>query len=105
MCQNSKKDIVFLSVALFLLGILSVAYHHHDNSFPFRICYFCKVKTTFSGSFGKIKTDSSADVAFISPFSIAVFFRPVGILSECTFVRADSRIAFPYFNKAPPFAV
>jgi len=105
MYQNRKKDILFLSVVLFLLGILSVAYHHHDNSFLSRVCYFCKVKTSFSGSFGKVKADSSPDAVFIGPVSIAVFSRPVGILSDGTIVRADSRIAFPYFNKAPPFAV
>ncbi len=97
------KKIVFLSLVGFFLAVLAISLHHHDNSFSLPTCSICKVKTSLSGTFSKIKVDSAPPVASIHLLSMAIFLCLCGILPDRKAVFIDSQIAVTYPNKAPPF--
>jgi hypothetical protein len=105
MHQTRIKIVVFLSLISFFLGIVAITLHHHDNSFLPPACSICKVKTTFSGTFSKIKIDSAPAVANLSLSLMAIFLCLSAILPDKKTVFIDSQTAGIYSNKAPPFTL
>jgi len=103
MHQTKIKNVIFLSLFGFLLTVLAISLHHHDKSFSLLTCSICKVKTSLSGTFSKIKVDSAPAVASIPLLSIMIFLCLSGILPDRKTVFIDSQIAFTYPNKVPPF--
>jgi hypothetical protein len=98
------KKIVFLSIAFFFLSIMAVALHRHNNPILPPVCSICKVKTSLSGTFSKIKTDSAPAVAvFYLPLA-AVCMSMSGILRNTKTFFINSKTAVAYPNKASPFA-
>ena len=97
------KKITFLSLFGFFLAVMVVSLHYHDKSFSVATCSICKVKTSLSGTFSKIKVDSNPTVASIHLFLITIFLCLSGILPDKQTVFIDSQIAVTYPNKAPPF--
>ena len=78
MYHSLIKKIVFLSLVGFFLAVLAISLHHHDNSFSLPTCSICKVKTSLSGTFSKIKVDSAPTVASHPSFvdgDLSVFIR------------------------------
>jgi len=102
MCHPVVKKVVLLSMTGFLLAILAVAFHHHDNSFLLPSCSICKVKASISGNFGKNKIDSPPAVAVISLGSVVIFLSATIVVPETTISFISSQIANIYPNKAPP---
>lgn len=103
MQQTRLKIFVFLSLAGFFLGIMSITLHHHDNRFLQVGCSFCKVKISFSGTIHKGKTPNTP-AALIFCISLAVVsLRPSKILPAPQTFFYKRRIAETYPNKAPPF--
>jgi hypothetical protein len=96
------KKIIFLSLFGFSLAVMAVSLHHHDKSFSLPTCSICKVKTSLSGTFSKIKVDSDPAVASIHLLLITIFLCLSGILPDKQTVLIDSQIAVAYPNKAPP---
>jgi hypothetical protein len=96
------KKIIFLSLLGFFLAVLAISLHHHDNSFLLPTCSICKVKTSLSGTFNKIKFDSAPAVAGLHLLLMTIFLCLSGILPDKKTVFIDSQIAFTYPNKAPP---
>ena len=103
MHQTKIKNVIFLSLFGFFLAVLAISFHHHDNSFLLRSCSICKIKTSLSGTFNKVKVDSAPAVVSLHLSSIAIFLCLSGILPDRKNVFIDSQIAFTYPNKAPPF--
>ena len=103
MHQTGRNKVIFLSLFGFSLAVMAISLHHHDNSFSRPTCSICKVKTSISGTFSKIKVDSPPPVAHLHLLSIAIFLCFSGILRDKKTVFIDSRIAVTYPNKAPPF--
>jgi hypothetical protein len=97
------KKFVFLLLFGFFLAVMAISLHHHDNSFLLPTCSICKVKTSLSGTFSKIKVDSAPAVASLHLLWITIFLSLSGILPDKKTVFIDSQIAFTYPNKAPPF--
>lgn len=103
MQQTKIKTIVFLSLFGFFLGAVAISFHHHDNAFLLPACSICKVKTSFSGTFSKIKVDTDPAVASLCFSLTALFLCLSGILPDRKTVFIDSQIVETYPNKAPPF--
>jgi hypothetical protein len=102
MQQPLIKNVIFLSLFGFLLSVLAISLHHHDNSFLLRSCSICKIKTSLSGTFNKVKVDSTPAVVSLHLFSVAIFLCLSGILPDKKTVFINSQIAVTYPNKAPP---
>jgi hypothetical protein len=96
------KKIVFLSLLGFFLAVVAISLHHHDNSFLLPTCSICKVKTSLSGTFSKIKVDATPAVAGFHLLLITIFLCLSGILPDKKTVFINSQIAVTYPNKAPP---
>ncbi len=104
MQQTKIKTIVFLSLFGFFLGVVAISFHHHDNAFLFPACFICKVKTSLSGTYSKIKIDSVPAVAS-NPFLVTVIILCLsGVASKGKNILFNSRIVETYPNKAPPFS-
>jgi hypothetical protein len=104
MHHGLTNKIVVLSLFGFILAVLAIAYHHHhDGSFLLRSCTICKVKTSISGTFNKYKIDSTPVAAIGHLLPVASPLHSTGTIQNRNFFTIDSRIAFPYPNKAPPF--
>jgi len=103
MYQTRIKIIIFLSLFGFLLGVMAITLHHHDNAFLSPACSICKVKTSLSGTFSKIKIDSAPAVAILCYSLTAIILCLSGIPAHRITVFLDSQIAETYPNKAPPF--
>jgi hypothetical protein len=101
--HHPLKKIVFLSLFGFFLAVMAISLHHHDKTFSLPTCSICKVKTSLSGTFSKIKVDSAPAVASLHILLITTFLCLSGILPDKKTVFIDSQIAFIYPNKAPPF--
>jgi hypothetical protein len=97
------KKIIFLSLFGFFLAVMAVSLHHHDKSFSLLTCSICKVKTSLSGTFSKIKVDSAPAVASLYLLLITICLCLSGILPDKQTVFIDSQMAVTYPNKAPPF--
>lgn len=96
------KIIVFLSIAGFSLGVMSIALHHHDNTFSLPGCFLCKAKTSFTGAINKAKADN-IPVALVLCLSLAVTSLYVsGILPIPKVAFIVCQIVETYPNKAPP---
>ena len=102
MRQTRIKIVVFLSLLGFFLGIVAISFHHHDNAFLLPACSICKVKTSFSGTFSKIKVNSAPVTASISLSLVVIFLCSSGILPDRKTIFIDSQIVETYPNKAPP---
>lgn len=105
MQQTKIKTIVLLPLLGFILGVVAISFHHHDNSFLLPTCSLCKVKTAFSGTSSKIKIDTvpaAADKYFLLT---AIILCLSDILSNRKRVFIHSRIAETYPNKAPPLSL
>jgi hypothetical protein len=96
------KKIVFLSLFGFFLAVMAISLHHHDKTFSLPTCSICKVKTSLSGTFSKIKLDSAPAIASLHLLLITIFLCLSGILPNRKTVFIDSQIAVTYPNKAPP---
>ncbi len=96
------KKIVFLSLLGFFLAIMAISLHHHDNSFSLPTCSICKVKTSISGTFSKIKIDSAPIVTSFHLLLTTILLSLSGILLDKQTIFIDSQIAVTYPNKAPP---
>ncbi len=97
------KKIVFLSLLGFFLAVMAISLHHHDNSFSLSTCSICKVKTSLSGTFSKIKVDSAPIATSFHLLLITILLSLSGILFDKRTVFIDSQVAVTYPNKAPPF--
>ncbi len=97
------KKIIFLSLFGFFLAVMAVSLHYHDKSFSLATCSICKVKTSLSGTFSKIKVDFAPAVAGLHLLLITTCPCLSGILPDKQTVFIDSQIAVTYPNKAPPF--
>jgi hypothetical protein len=105
MHQTRIKTVIFLSLLGFFLGVVAISFHHHDKAFLLPTCSICKVKTSFSGTFSKIKLDSAPAVASLCFSLTAIFLSLSGILPDRKTVFVHSQIVETYPNKAPPFAL
>lgn len=103
MQQVRIKTVVVLSLFGFFLGVMAISFHHHDNAFLLPACSICKVKTSLSGTFNKIKVDSAPGAAIHCLSRAAIFLCLSGILPDRKDVFIDTQIAETYPNKAPPF--
>jgi hypothetical protein len=103
MHQTLIKKVIFLSLFCFLLGVMALTLHHHDNAFLLPACSICKVKTAFTGTIGKINFDSTPAAAIYCLSWTAIFLCLSGILPDGKTIFIDSRIVENYPNKAPPF--
>ena len=103
MHQTRIKNVIFLSLFCFLLGVMALTLHHHDNAFLLPTCSICKVKASLSGTFSKINVDSAPAVAICCLSLAAIFLCLSGILPDRRTVFIDSQIVENYPNKAPPF--
>jgi hypothetical protein len=103
MHQTRIKNVIFLPLFCFLLGVMALTLHHHDNAFLLPTCSICKVKASLSGTFSKINVDSAPSVVICCLSLMAIFLYLSGILPDRRTVFIDSQIVENYPNKAPPF--
>ncbi len=103
MHQTQIKNVIFLSLFCFFLGVMAISLHHHDNTFLLPTCSICKVKTSLSGAFSKINVDCAPAIAILCLSLSAIFLCLSGIPLDRKTVFNDSQIVENYFNKAPPF--
>lgn len=96
------KKIVLLSLSVFFLAILAVAFHHHDNAFLLTSCSICKVKISNSGTMSKNKIDSAPALTVISLGLATVFPLLATAVHENTTIFISSQTADIWPNKAPP---
>jgi hypothetical protein len=96
------KKIILLSLTVFFLAILAVAFHHHDKAFLLTSCSICKVKTSNSGTMSKNKIDSAPTVTVVSLGLAAVFPLLANVFYENTTSFISSQTAYIWPNKAPP---
>jgi hypothetical protein len=96
------KKIVLLSLSVFFLAILAVAYHYHNDVFYLASCSICKVKASISGTMSKYKIDSAPAVTVISLGLAAVFPLLAAVVHENTTLFISSQTADIWPNKAPP---
>lgn len=96
------KKIVLLSLSVFFLAILAVAFHYHNNAFFLTACSICKVKTSITGTMSKYKIDPTPAAAVISIGLTAVFPLFAAVIHENTTLFISSHIADIWPNKAPP---
>lgn len=99
------KTIILLSLAGFLVSMIAITLHHHDNAYLFPSCSLCKVKTVFPGTVHKIKADT--DSLALSPLhSLTSFFLPLScILTDQITAFISFQTIETYPNKASPFFV
>jgi hypothetical protein len=102
MHHSRIKRIILLSLSVFFLAILAMAFHHHDNTFLLTSCSICKVKTSISGTMSKYKIDSAPAVTVVSLGLVVVFPLLATVVHENTTIFISSQIAYIYPNKAPP---
>jgi hypothetical protein len=96
------KKILLLSLSVFFLAILAVAFHHHDKAFLLPSCSICKVKTSNSGTMSKNKIDSAPAVTVVSLDLAAVFPLLANVFHENKTIFISSQTASVWPNKAPP---
>ena len=102
MQRSTMKSIILLSLAGFMLAIIAIAFHYHNNAFLLRNCSICKVKASFSETFNKSKIDSTPAAAGFLLSSMAIFLYFSGIINSRKSLFIDRPIAFIWLNKAPP---
>jgi hypothetical protein len=97
------KKVVLLSLFGFILAVLAISLHHHDNSFSLPTCSICKVKTSISGTFNKIKTNYDPTAASLTILLTMIFLSLSDISPDRNTIFIDFQVAVTYPNKAPPF--
>jgi len=97
----SIKKIVNIVLLSFFLAVLLNDFYCHNSLLSLPSCSFCKVKTSLSGTFNKSKIASSTGVAVII-WSMSLFLLFFAIIPSRDGIFIDSRITFPFSNKAPP---
>jgi hypothetical protein len=97
-----RRGIPLLLALCFLLGAVALALHHHDVLFQLKNCAICKVKTSLTGSFSKVKADLTHVALAVNPASEEICL-PVSLLmlGDQEPVAA-AHLSAPFFNKAPP---
>ncbi len=104
MRQIRIRLIVFFSLLGFLLGIASLAFHHHDNDFLRPFCMLCKAKTSFSGTIKKFKVQTTPAPLMFCLFPGAIFICLSGLLPDGGAIFIESQVVDVYPNKAPPLS-
>ncbi|MRS03692.1 hypothetical protein EG832_10815 [bacterium] len=102
MQQTRIKTVIFLSLLGFFLGVVALSFHHHDNTIFRPACAICKVKTSLSGTFNKVKIDTSPAVPSLFFSFAAITLGLSGIAPNGKTIFIDSQIVKIYPNKAPP---
>ena len=102
MQRSIMRNIILLSLAGFIMAIVAIAFHYHNNSFLLRNCSICKVKTSISGTFNKNNVDSPPVATGFLLSSMAIFLCFAGVMNSRKSIFIDSPIAFTWQNKAPP---
>jgi hypothetical protein len=97
------RPVILLSLIGFSLGLLAMSFHHHNNKFLLPACSICKVKASLSGTFNKIKLDTSAGMAMLCLLLTEINLCLSGFLPAEKTVRLVSQAFGTYPNKAPPF--
>ena len=104
MQQTRIQTVVFLSLFGFFLGVAAISFHHHDNSFFLPACSICKVKTSLSGTFSKIKINTVPAVASGYFLLTAFILCLSGIMPNGKSILIHSRIVETFPNKASPLS-
>ena len=97
------KRIATLSLCGFILAILAVAFHYHDNTFFRASCSICKVKISVSETVSKNKVDSAPAVTVASLGLEAVYLLFAVLVPENTTIFIPYHLGYIWPNKAPPF--
>jgi hypothetical protein len=100
--RSIMKSIVLLALAGFIMVIVAIAFHYHNNAFLLRNCSICKVKVSISDSVNKSNVDSAPAAAGFLLSSIAIILYFSGIINSRKSIFIDFPIAFTWLNKAPP---
>lgn len=92
-----------LSLSVFSLAILAVAFDRHGDAFFLNTCAICKVKTTLSGtaSANNILLAPAMEVAALAV--TAVFTLRAAVVRESRALSLVSQIASVWPSRAPPF--
>lgn len=98
-----RKCIGLLVASFFFLGVVAFTLHHNNVPLQLKSCAICKVKTSFSISFSKIKADIAQAIPAANRAGEEIYFTdPRGPLDHQAPVIAS--LSFPpFFNKAPPY--
>jgi hypothetical protein len=102
MHHSRIQRIVFVSLTVFFLAVLAVAFHPDDNTFLLRSRTICKVKTSIPGTMNKSKIDSAPAVTVISLDLASVFALFANVAHENTNTFISSQVVDIWPNKAPP---
>lgn len=103
MQRSTMKSIILLSLAVFFMAIVAIAFHYHNNAFLLRNCSICKVKASISGTIIKSNIDAAPATTGFLLSSMAIFLYVSGVISSSRqSIFIDSPIAFTWQNKAPP---
>jgi uncharacterized membrane protein YadS len=94
------KRIILLTLALFFLAGLAIAFHHHDNTLLLAARSICKTKAAISGTMGKNKSDPATAVTVISVGGVVFPLLTTVVAENTTTISSQSTYIWP--NKAPP---
>lgn len=96
------RYIGLLLASCFFLAVVALAMHHHDISFQLKSCAICKAKTSFTGTFNKIKAD-------LPPGMAAADHCPETLYLTCSRIKTTRKPFITtlaphlFSNRAPPF--
>jgi hypothetical protein len=98
-----RRGVGLLLASCFFLGVVALAMHHHDVSFRLKSCAICNAKTSFSGTFNKIKADLPAGTtATASLCPEALYFTDSSIKTDSPMPFIAPLLTDAFSNRAPP---
>jgi len=100
--RSVKKITVFLSSIIFLLAILTLAFHYERYSYRLAGCSICNIKNSTSLSVQKIMSDPLSAMTANHPWPEEILPASPEILSADAPVHIPSLLSCTLFNKAPP---
>jgi hypothetical protein len=100
--DGAIRQILLVSLSVFFLSVLAIAFHHHDNAFWLRACSICKAKSSLSGTISKYQVDSTSAAVAIQTGPDASLPDLSGLTRDFSSAFVSFAPAIPFPNKAPP---
>jgi hypothetical protein len=101
MRRSMIKRIILLSLALFFLAGLAIAFNYYDDAFSLTSRSICKIKAASSGTLSKSKSPFAKAVAVVY-LGVAELPLLTAVVAENKIIFIASQSAYIWPNKAPP---
>jgi hypothetical protein len=96
------KIFISLSVIIFLLAILTLAFHYERYTFRLAGCSICNIKNSTSLLVQKITSDPLSAMVANHPWPEEILTASLEILPADAEIYIPSLLSCALFNKAPP---